>query len=127
LSCTCRLKPRWCCGLIKRGEIYLVDWSPGRGSEQTGLRPALVLQNDTGNKYSTTTIVAAITTASGKTYPFQVRLEPEECGLSKPSTVLLEQILTVSKERLVKKVGQISPEKMYEVERAIHNSLGLSW
>ena len=113
--------------MIKRGEVYLVDWSPGRGSEQTGLRPALVLQNDTGNRYSTTTIVAAVTTTSGKTYPFQVHLEPEECGLSKPSTVLLEQILTVDKKRLVKKIGQIGPEKLYEVEKAVHNSLGLSW
>ncbi|OPX89456.1 MAG: mRNA interferase MazF [Pelotomaculum sp. PtaB.Bin104] len=113
--------------MIKRGEIYLVDWSPGRGSEQTGLRPALVLQNDTGNKFSTTTIVAAVTTTSGKTYPFQVHLEPDECGLSKPSTVLLEQILTVDKRRLVKKIGQIGPGKLYEVEKVIHNSLGLSF
>lgn len=113
--------------MIKRGEIYLVDWSPGRGSEQTGLRPALVLQNDTGNRYSTTTIVAAVTTAPGKTYPFQVHLDPEECGLEKPGTVLLEQILTVDKRRLVKKIGQISQEKLYEVEKAVHNSLGLSW
>ncbi|HOV79680.1 MAG TPA: type II toxin-antitoxin system PemK/MazF family toxin [Bacillota bacterium] len=113
--------------MIKRGEIYLIDWSPGRGSEQAGLRPALVLQNDIGNKYSPTTIVAAVTTSSGKTYPFQVRIEPEECGLSRPSKVLLEQILTVSKERLVKKIGQISPQKLYEVEKAIHNSLGLLW
>lgn len=113
--------------MIKRGEIYLVDWSPGRGSEQAGLRPALILQNDTGNKYSRTTIVAAITTSSGKTYPFQVHLEPEECGLVRPSTVLLEQILTVDKRRLVKKIGQIGPEKLYEVEKAVHNSLGLSW
>lgn len=112
---------------MKRGEIHLVDWSPGRGSEPTGLRPALVLQNDIGNKYSATTIVAAVTTASGKTYPFQVHLEPGESGLLKPSTVLLEQILTVDKRRLVKKIGQISPEKLYEVEKAIHNSLGLSW
>jgi mRNA interferase MazF len=112
---------------IKRGEIYLVDWSPGRGSEQTGLRPAMVLQNDTGNKFSPNTIVAAVTTASGKTYPFQVHIEPEESSLTKPSTVLLEQILTVDKNRLVKKIGQIGPEKLYEVEKAIHYSLGLSW
>ena len=113
--------------IVKRGEIYLVDWSPGRGSEQTGLRPAAVLQNDTGNKFSSTTIVAAVTTAFGKTYPFQVQLKPEECGLDKPSTVLLEQILTVDKRRLVKKIGQIGPEKLYEIEKAVHNSLGLSW
>lgn len=113
--------------IVKRGEIYLVDWSPGRGSEQTGSRPAIVLQNDTGNKFSSTTIVAAVTTASGKTYPFQVYLKPEECGLDKSSTVLLEQILTVDKRRLVKKIGQVSTEKLYEIEKAVHNSLGLSW
>lgn len=91
------------------------------------MRPALILQNGTGNKHSTTTVVAATTTAVGKVYPFQVYLTPGECGLPKPSKVLLEQILTVSKERLVEKVGQLSPEKMYEVEKAIHRSLGLSW
>ncbi|MCL6558055.1 MAG: type II toxin-antitoxin system PemK/MazF family toxin [Firmicutes bacterium] len=113
--------------MIKRGEIYLVDWSPGRGSEQAGLRPALILQNDTGNKYSPTTIVAAITTSSGKAYPFQVILEPGESGLERTSTVLLEQILTVDKRRLVKKIGQIGREKLLEVEKAVHYSLGLSW
>jgi mRNA interferase MazF len=109
-----------------RGEIYLLDWSPGRGSEQAGLRPGLILQNDKGNMYSPTTIVAAITTSSGKTYPFQVHLEPEESGLPKPSTVLLEQIMTVDKRRLVKKVGQIGSVKISEVEKAIHRSLGMS-
>jgi mRNA interferase MazF len=71
--------------------------------------------------------VAAITTSSGKAYPFQVSLENEECGLNRPSTILLEQILTVDKRRLVEKIGQIGPEKLHEVEKAVHNSLGLSW
>lgn len=110
----------------RRGEIYLLDWSPGRGSEQAGHRPALVLQNDKGNTYSPTTIVAAVTTSSGKTYPFQVHVEPEESGLPKPSTILLEQIMTVDKKRLVKKIGQIEAEKIVEVEKALHHSLGMS-
>jgi len=67
---------------VKRGEIYWVDWSPGRGSEQLGLRPALVIQNDTGNKFSPTTIVAALTTTMEKSYPFLVKCAAAESGFN---------------------------------------------
>lgn len=81
----------------KKGEIYLIDWSPARGSEQEGFRPALVVQNDVGNKYSPTTIVAAISTNVTKKYPFHVHLMPEESGLKEPSVVKLEHIMTIDK------------------------------
>lgn len=109
----------------RRGEIWLIDWSPGRGSEQEGMRPALVIQNDTGNEYSPTTIVAAISTNISRSYPFHVPLNPAEAGLTEASIVKTEQIMTISKERLVKKVGQVTPSKMLEVETAIHISLGM--
>jgi len=109
----------------KRGEIYLVDWSPGRGSEQAGIRPALIIQNDLGNKFSPTVIVATISTKSKKVYPFHVLIEPEESGLPEGSIVKLEQIMTIDKERLIKKVGFLNDKKMEEVEIAIHRSLGL--
>lgn len=110
---------------VKKGDIFLVDWSPGRGSEQAGIRPALIIQNDVGNRYSSTTIVAAITTATGKAYPFHVQIEPGESGLPKVSTVLLEQIMTIDKGRLVRKIGRLSSAKMTEVDKAIHISLDL--
>jgi mRNA interferase MazF len=109
----------------KRGEIYLVNWNPGRGSEQTGRRPALVIQNDTGNKYSPTTIVAACTTASVKAYPFIVRVRAEESGMDKDSSINLAQIITVDKRRLETKLGELSRTKMLEVDRALKNSLGI--
>jgi len=111
--------------VISRGEIYLVNWEAGRGNEQAGIRPALVIQNDIGNKYSSTTIVAAISTKTGNKYPFQVTVEPQDSGLNELSIVKLDQILTVSKERLVKKAGKLAEQKMAEVDKAIHLSLGL--
>jgi mRNA interferase MazF len=110
---------------IKRGEIYWVDWNPSRGSEQNGLRPALVIQNDIGNKYSPTTIIAAITTAIGKSYPFLVSIKGQESGLPKDSTVNLATILTVDKTRLMSKTGELNKSKMAEVDEAIKSSLGL--
>jgi mRNA interferase MazF len=110
---------------IKRGEIYWVDWSPSRGSEQSGLRPALVVQNDVGNKFSPTTIVAALTTAIEKPYPFLVKVTAKESGLQKDSTVNLAVILTVDKTRLRNKCGELSEAKMLEVNEAIKASLGL--
>ena len=110
---------------IKRGEIYWVDWSPSRGSEQSGLRPALVVQNDVGNKFSPTTIVAALTTAIEKPYPFLVKVTAKESGLPKDSTVNLAVILTVDKTRLMNKCGELSEAKMLEVNEAIKASLGL--
>lgn len=110
---------------IKRGEIYWVDWSPSRGSEQSGLRPALVVQNDVGNKFSPTTIVAALTTAIEKPYPFLVKVTAKESGLPKDSTVNLAVILTIDKTRLRNKCGELSDAKMLEVNEAIKASLGL--
>lgn len=110
---------------VKRGEIYWVDWNPGRGSEQSGLRPALVIQNDVGNRFSPTTIVAALTTAIEKPYPFLVKVTAKESGLPKDSTVNLAVILTVDKNRLTSKCGELSEAKMSEVNEAIKTSLGL--
>ena len=110
---------------IKRGEIYWVDWNPGRGSEQSGLRPALVIQNDIGNRYSPTTIVAALTTAVEKQYPFLVKITARESGLPKDSTVNLAAIMTIDKTRLTEKCGELSEAKMNEVSEAIKVSLGL--
>jgi mRNA interferase MazF len=109
---------------IKRGEIYLVDWSPGRGSEQAGIRPALIIQNDLGNKLSPTVIVATISTKGKKVYPFHVLIEPHESGLPEISIVKLEQIMTIDKGRLIKKIGSLEAKKMAEVEIAIYRSLG---
>lgn len=111
--------------MIKRGEIYWVDWSPGRGSEQRGLRPALVIQNDRGNQYSPNTIVAAITTAPAKPYPFIVLITASESGLPKDSSVDLASIMTIDKTRLGDKCGELSLAKMAEVDNAIKKSLGL--
>ncbi len=109
----------------KRGEIWLVNWNPSRGSEQAGRRPALVIQNNIGNERAPTTIVAAISTVV-KLYPMNVLVEPPEGGLEGPSIVKTSQILTVAKERLEKRLGLISPEKMESVDLAIKLSLGLS-
>jgi len=108
-----------------RGEVWLVNWNPARGSEQAGRRPALVIQNDIGNKHASTTIVAAIS-SSVKIYPMNVKLNPPEGGLDRPSIVKTGQILTVSKDRLDKRLGQISSEKMEEVNHAIKLSLDLT-
>lgn len=110
---------------LKRGEIYWVDWNSGRGSEQSGLRPALVIQNDIGNKHSPTTIVAALTTAIEKPYPFLIKVTVKESGLPKDSMVNLAVILTVDKTRLTNKCGELSEAKMSEVNEAIKASLGL--
>jgi len=111
--------------VCRRGEIYLVNWNPGRGSEQTGKRPALVIQNDIGNKYSPTTIVAACTTASVKAYPFIVYVKAEESGMGKDSSINLAQIMTVERTRLERKLGELSRERMLEIDRAVKNSLGI--
>ena len=111
--------------MIERGEIYWADWSLGRGSEQSGLRPALVIQNDVGNQYSPTTIVAAITTALTKTYPFVVAITASESGLSEDSSINLSAVMTISQTRLGEKCGQLGAAKMSEVDMAIKKSLGL--
>jgi mRNA interferase MazF len=112
-------------GEVKRGEIYWVNWNPARGSEQSGLRPALVIQNDIGNKYSPTTIIAALTTAAERSYPFLVKVTARESGLSKDGTVNLAAIMTIDKSRLEEKCGELSQAKMAKVNEAIQASLGI--
>ena len=109
---------------IKRGDIWMINFNPGRGSEQGGIRPALIIQNDVGNQYASTTIVAALTTTIKK-YPVTVLIDQAEDGLKERSMVNLAQILTVDKERLIKKLGQLGEEKMKEVDQATKVSLGL--
>jgi len=109
----------------KRGQVYLVNWNPGRGSEQIGIRPAVVIQNDVGNKHSPTTIVAACSTDSTKPYPFIVKITAKESGLDKDCAVNLAQIMTIDKDRLYKKIGELSPDKVIEINNAIINSLEL--
>ena len=109
----------------KRGEIWLVNWNPARGSEQAGRRPALVIQNDIGNEMAPTTIVAAIS-SSVKIFPMNVKIDPPEGGLDLPSIIKTSQILTVAKERLEKRLGRISTKKMEDVNRAIKLSLNLT-
>lgn len=110
---------------LRRGEIWLVNWNPARGSEQAGKRPALVIQNDIGNEKASTTIVAAIS-SSVKLYPMNVRINPHESGLEKSSIVKAGQILTIDKNRLEKRIGCLTPEKMKEVDNAIRLSLDLT-
>jgi mRNA interferase MazF len=109
----------------KRGEVWLVNWNPSRGSEQAGRRPALVIQNDIGNEKAPTTIVAAIS-SSIKLYPMNVQINPPEGGLDHPSIIKTSQILTISKQRLEKRLGWISRESLTEVDNAIKLSLALS-
>lgn len=111
--------------MVRRGDVFLVDFNPARGSEQAGLRPALIVQNDVGNKHSPTTIVAAISAAPEKEYPFLVRIAAGEGGLERDSAVNASQILTIDKARLVRRIGSLSAERMRQVDRAIKISLGL--
>ncbi len=110
----------------KRGEIYLVNFDPTVGAEIRKTRPALVIQNDIANKYSPVTIVAAITSQFGEPpYPTEVIIEPEESGLPLRSAVLLNQIRSVDRQRLVKRLGRAGAGTMDRVDRAIQISLGL--
>ena len=105
-----------------RGEVWLVDFSPGRGSEQAGLRPALIVQNDAGNQYAATTIVATLTSTI-KVYPVTVPLGKGEAGLAVRSMVNLAQILTIDKSRLRRRVGMLARDRLDEVDEAIRVSL----
>ena len=110
---------------IHRGEIYYADLSPVVGSEQGGVRPVLIIQNDVGNKYSPTVIVSAITSQLGKAkLPTHIELPSGQYNLPKDSVALLEQIRTLDKKRLKNKVTELSENKMKEVDRAILISLG---
>ncbi len=111
--------------MIKRGEIYYADLSPVVGSEQGGVRPVLVVQNDVGNKFSPTVIAAAITSQLDKAkLPTHITLPAEKYGLPKNSVVLLEQIRTLDKRRLKEKIGELSADIMTKVNEALLISLG---
>lgn len=110
---------------IKRGEIYYADLSPVVGSEQGGVRPVLIIQNDVGNKYSPTVIVAAITSQINKAkIPTHVELSALQYNLPKDSVILLEQIRTIDKRRLQDKLSILDREKMHKVNLAMLISLG---
>ena len=110
---------------VRRGEIYYADLSPVVGSEQGGVRPVLVVQNDIGNKYSPTIIAAAITSQLNKAkLPTHINLPAEEYGLPKNSVVLLEQIRTIDKRRLKDKIGELPNDIMNMVNEALMISLG---
>lgn len=111
---------------VKRGDIYYADLSPVVGSEQGGLRPVLIVQNDVGNKYSPTVIAAAITSQVGKTkLPTHIDVIADRFGLSKDSVILLEQIRTIDKQRLKEKMGHLDDSVMQRVNDAIGVSFGL--
>lgn len=111
---------------VKRGDIYYADLSPVVGSEQGGLRPVLIVQNDVGNKYSPTVIAAAITSKLDKTkLPTHIDINGSRAGLSRDSVILLEQMRTIDKRRLKEKMGHLDDASMAEVNSAISVSLGL--
>lgn len=111
--------------VVKRGDMFYADLSPVVGSEQGGVRPVLIIQNDTGNKYSPTVIAAAITSQMGKNrLPTHIELESEEFGLKSDSVVLAEQIRTIDKSRLKEKIGHINDSS---VMNKINSALGVSF
>ncbi|MCR4420504.1 MAG: type II toxin-antitoxin system PemK/MazF family toxin [Clostridia bacterium] len=112
--------------LVRRGDIFYAQLNPVVGSEQGGTRPVLVIQNDIGNQYSPTTIVAAITSQINKAkLPTHVEIAADRSGLERDSVILLEQIRTIDKSRLKQKVSFLDEETMLKVNHAIEVSLGL--
>lgn len=112
--------------IIKRGDMYYADLSPVVGSEQGGIRPVLIVQNDIGNKYSPTVIAAAITSQINKAkLPTHIEISAQEYGLQKDSVILLEQIRTIDKKRLREKIGRLDDELMEKVNDALSVSFGL--
>ena len=110
---------------IKRGDMFYADLSPVVGSEQGGIRPVLIIQNDLGNKYSPTVIAAAITSQTGKTnLPTHIEINSNSCGLKSNSVVLAEQIRTIDKSRLKEKIGHIDDE---QIINRVNNALGVSF
>lgn len=111
---------------VKRGEIYYADLSPVVGSEQGGVRPVLIVQNDVGNKFSPTVIAAAITSQKEKSkLPTHIALSSPDCGLSRDSVVLLEQIRTLDKKRLKERMGKLDDSSMHQINHALSVSFGL--
>lgn len=112
--------------MIQRGDIYYADLSPVVGSEQGGVRPVLVIQNDVGNKYSPTIIVAAVTSQMNKSkLPTHLNLQADQFGLSKDSVVLLEQLRTIDKKRLKEHICRLDNGFMNRIDKALEISLGL--
>ena len=111
---------------VRRGEIYYADLSPVVGSEQGGMRPVLIVQNDMGNRHSPTVIAAAITSRTGKAkLPTHIELSARSCGLNRDSIILLEQIRTIDKSRLRERMGRLDDATMKHVDNAISVSFGL--
>ncbi len=111
---------------VRRGEIYYADLSPVIGSEQGGMRPVLIVQNDVGNKYSPTVIAAAITSQKYKTQlPTHISVNADNCGLQKDSVVLLEQVRTLDKKRLRERMGNLPDSEMNKINKALSVSFGL--
>ena len=111
---------------VKRGEIYYADLSPVVGSEQGGVRPVLIIQNDVGNRHSPTVIAAAITSQRDKSkLPTHIEVSADKCGLAKDSIVLLEQIRTIDKKRLKDRMGELDLTSMNKVNTALSISFGL--
>ena len=112
--------------IVKRGDIFYADLSPVVGSEQGGMRPVLIVQNDTGNKHSPTVIAAAITSQTGKArLPTHIELNAQSVGLSRDSVILLEQVRTIDKSRLRERMGKLDDTTMTKVDNAIAVSFGL--
>ncbi len=113
--------------VVKRGDIFYADLSPVIGSEQGGTRPVLVIQNDVGNKFSPTVIIAAITSQINKAkLPTHIEINASDVGLLKDSVVLLEQIRTIDKKRLREKIGRLSDEQLLLVDDALGVSFGIT-
>ncbi|MDD6771741.1 MAG: type II toxin-antitoxin system PemK/MazF family toxin [Inconstantimicrobium porci] len=111
---------------VKRGDIFYADLSPVVGSEQGGIRPVIIIQNNIGNRYSPTVIISAITSQINKAkLPTHVEISSEEYGLNRDSVVLLEQIRTIDKKRLKEKIGHMTEEDMNKVNKSLLISLGL--
>ena len=112
--------------IIRRGDIFYADLSPVVGSEQGGVRPVLVIQNDIGNKYSPTVIIAAITSQINKAkLPTHIEINGKQYGLPKDSVILLEQVRTIDKRRFIEKICKLDDEMMYKVNEGLMVSLGL--
>ena len=112
--------------IVKRGDIYYADLSPVVGSEQGGVRPVLIVQNNVGNKFSPTVIAAAITSQINKAkMPTHIEIDADDYGLSKDSVILLEQVRTIDKRRLKERIGHLNDHMMNRVNEAIEISLGL--
>ena len=111
---------------VRRGDIYYADLSPVVGSEQGGLRPVLIVQNDMGNRHSPTVIAAAITSRMGKAkLPTHIDIYADRVGLQKDSVILLEQVRTIDKKRLREKMGILDKSDMFKIDKALSVSFGL--